>query len=195
MQYQKLPPIFNGSKISLLKLAQNQEFLFKLDTSLPWMQTLLEELNSNLDEESLAQIVDKGSLSADISIKKKLDDSLQENLIFHGNVETTFHTHCVRCLDPMKQTLQVDIKACFLPRELMNRPEYQDQITIYAFNEELELYFYQKKEVDLEEFFREQLYLNVDTIPLHTEDCKGLCQVCGINLNRDCCSHNSSVSI
>jgi uncharacterized protein len=35
---------------------------------------------------------------------------------------------------------------------------------------------------------QEQFYLSLPMKPLCSEDCKGLCPVCGTNLNRDTCN-------
>lgn len=184
-------PFLQGTMVLLPKLALNQENSLTFDPSLPWVKGLLEELNSGLDEESKNEMNGEGHLLIDLTLQKKWDGaSKNENLMIHGSVEASYFTHCVRCLDPMAVSLQLDLGACFLPQTLMNEPEYQDQITVYMYEEELDLYFYPKKEVDLVPFLREQIYLNLDSIPLHSEDCKGLCQTCGINLNKEQCSHH-----
>jgi uncharacterized protein len=47
--------------------------------------------------------------------------------------------------------------------------------------------FYQNDEIDLEHLMREQFYLVLPMKPLCTDDCKGLCVMCGTNLNRGTC--------
>ena len=50
--------------------------------------------------------------------------------------------------------------------------------------------FYQNDEIDLEQLMREQFYLALPMKPLCSDGCKGLCAVCGTNLNRSTCLCN-----
>ena len=42
-------------------------------------------------------------------------------------------------------------------------------------------------EIDLEDIITESIVLNVPMKWLHDEQCKGICKVCGINLNKQSC--------
>jgi len=44
-------------------------------------------------------------------------------------------------------------------------------------------------EVDLTEVVRQNLQMSVPMAPLHAEDCRGLCPVCGANWNERRCEH------
>ena len=47
--------------------------------------------------------------------------------------------------------------------------------------------FYENDEIDLGQLMREQFYLALPMKPLCRDDCKGLCPVCGTNLNQGTC--------
>jgi uncharacterized protein len=47
--------------------------------------------------------------------------------------------------------------------------------------------FYVNDEIDLGQLMLEQFYLSLPMKPLHSDDCKGLCPVCGTNWNRATC--------
>ena len=47
--------------------------------------------------------------------------------------------------------------------------------------------FYENDQIDLGQLMREQLYLAVPMKPLCDDACRGLCPVCGTNLNRGAC--------
>jgi uncharacterized protein len=53
--------------------------------------------------------------------------------------------------------------------------------------EDLETSFYRDDRIDLNELLREQFYLALPMKPLCTEECRGLCPQCGINLNTGTC--------
>jgi uncharacterized protein len=52
---------------------------------------------------------------------------------------------------------------------------------------ELDMEFYQDSEIEPVEFIREQLLLSLPMVPLHRPDCKGLCSICGTDLNKAEC--------
>jgi uncharacterized protein len=47
--------------------------------------------------------------------------------------------------------------------------------------------FYENDQIDLGQLMQEQLYLSLPMKPLCSDDCKGLCPLCGTNLNRGTC--------
>jgi uncharacterized protein len=51
----------------------------------------------------------------------------------------------------------------------------------------LGLSYYSTDEIDLAPLIAEQVILALPTRPLCSEDCRGLCEQCGINLNREAC--------
>ena len=52
---------------------------------------------------------------------------------------------------------------------------------------DLETSYYSEDQIDLNELMREQFYLALPMKPLCRDECKGLCAVCGKNLNRETC--------
>jgi uncharacterized protein len=48
--------------------------------------------------------------------------------------------------------------------------------------------YYSGDEIDLQQLIQERIYLALSMKPLCSEDCKGLCPVCGTNLNRGTCA-------
>lgn len=48
--------------------------------------------------------------------------------------------------------------------------------------------FISEKEIELDEIVRSEIYLALPMKFLCKEDCKGLCPVCGKNLNRERCN-------
>src|SRR5206468_3309557 len=51
---------------------------------------------------------------------------------------------------------------------------------------------YSGKEIDLRPALREQILLSIPPSPLCKEDCKGLCPVCGKDLNEGDCGHDKT---
>ncbi len=90
------------------------------------------------------------------------------------NISAVFQTFCSRCLETIKLPFDVTVK------KLVRREEAEDfEDVIYVDNG----YFF-----DITEEIRTQLYFEFPAKPLCKEDCKGLCPVCGCNLNNTTCS-------
>jgi uncharacterized protein len=111
----------------------------------------------------------------------------------HSRVQLT--CPCGRCLAPAAVDLPVDFELTLVPLD-----EYQDEPRKPRGHEagkapvegsfetsDVEEDTYQGKRIDLDPIYREQLLLALPGYPVCQEACKGLCPVCGTNLNeRDC---------
>lgn len=106
----------------------------------------------------------------------------------HGQAPLT--VKCGRCLTPVTLDVPVDFKLTFVPSdEYVDEPREKDPRTgkVASFEPSAEEDVYTGKEIDLDPILREQLLLALPGYPVCKDDCKGLCPVCGANLNdREC---------
>ncbi len=98
-----------------------------------------------------------------------------QGLLVEANLKATTPTECVRCLEQFEQKLE----AVFTE--------------LYAFTErqmgESGLLYPESGQIDIGPLVREYMWLSFPIKPLCSEDCKGLCPVCGANLNYEDCGH------
>ena len=109
-----------------------------------------------------------------------------------GQVELT--APCGRCLAGVEIDVPLDFRLTFVPRDPAVDEDGRDgdherggrkagSFNADDVNEET----YAGKVIDLDPVVREQVVLSLPTYPVCQESCKGLCPVCGANLNeRDC---------
>ncbi len=83
-------------------------------------------------------------------------------------------SQCSRCLAPVESKLDFTIKEVFSKTELENE---NDDVIILNSNE-----------IDLKEIAEQAFCCALPITDLCSEDCKGLCPVCGCNLNLETCS-------
>jgi uncharacterized protein len=92
-----------------------------------------------------------------------------QGLLVQVKMKANTPAECVRCLDEFSQVLEVD---------------YTD---LYAFTRDsitdAGLLVPENGKIDLEPILREEMLLSVPINPLCRIDCKGLCSICGENLN------------
>jgi uncharacterized protein len=107
-----------------------------------------------------------------------------EQVRLRGTIKTEVELLCDRCAAPQSAPLAVEFDTSFIPQEVEVGKE--ENVELQA--EDLILSAYEGDAVDLDELVREQILLALPLRHLCREDCKGLCQKCGANLNDTHCS-------
>ena len=85
----------------------------------------------------------------------------------------------------MPQAPVSELDLLFLP--VSEQAETQD---VEVEDADIGVSYYKDDQIDLGEMMREQFYLALPMKPLCNDDCKGLCPICGTNLNRGTCDCN-----
>ncbi len=84
---------------------------------------------------------------------------------------------CSRCLEKFKLSIEGELSELFV------LPQYQAQLP-----DDLDYYLIEGEKIDLEPMIKEQIVLSVPFKALCSENCSGLCPLCGKNLNQGSCS-------
>ena len=100
-----------------------------------------------------------------------------------GKVETILRLQCVRCLKEFSYPLSTTFELTLHP--LKEAPSEEER---ELGSEEMELNFFEGGEVHLSEIACEQVFLEIPYQPLCQEGCKGLCSICGKDLNLSTCN-------
>lgn len=102
-----------------------------------------------------------------------------------GRLDGTLECDCSRCLEPFAVPVEAVLDSLFLPAA-ENAGEGEREVQ----EDDLGVSFYRDDQIDLGDVMREQFILALPMKPLCREACRGLCPVCGVNLNeRDCGGH------
>ena len=113
---------------------------------------------------------------AEISVKK-----VGEEVFVKGRIKTLLSFVCSRCLVPFEFPVDSEFDLVYLPEELEVAKEELD-------SDDLNISFYYSRKLDLKEVVLEQLNLTFPVKPLCSENCQGICPVCGKNINSGDCS-------
>jgi uncharacterized protein len=119
----------------------------------------------------------KTPLQAEVKIKKA-----GRSVMITGKVETTLRFQCVRCLKEFSYPLSTTFQLALHP--LKDAPSEEET---ELESEELESSFFEGGEIHLSEIACEQIFLEIPYQPVCQEGCKGLCSVCGKDLNLSSC--------
>ena len=101
-------------------------------------------------------------------------------VIVTGNALGSYKTNCSRCVEETTKQVSLPIKVVLKPHAARAQVGEED--------EDLNLGFYDGQEVDCAEFVEEFLLLGLPYTVLCSNECRGLCPICGANLNYRHCS-------
>jgi len=94
---------------------------------------------------------------------------------------------CGRCLEEFRQLFAMDMNIRLTPEtEVPQASEYELK------NEDMDVYYYNGDEIDLDPFIYEEVLLGMPSRPVCSEDCQGLCGICGKNKNFETCDCNET---
>lgn len=98
-----------------------------------------------------------------------------QGLLVHVKLHAQLQTECVRCLNEFRQPLSIDFTELYA----FSRKSVTDS----------ELILPEDAHINLRPLIREYMLLEIPIKPLCSPDCKGLCLICGENLNEKACDH------
>lgn len=130
-----------------------------------------------------------------VSLSLHLDRVDDKDIVVKGRGKLPVAADCRRCLDPVGLDLPVAFQLDFVHEDRLKdlvppaRDDDEEAEIAGSFaTDEADQIPYSGKELDLAPAVREQLLLALPMDALCKDDCKGLCQICGGNLNTDTCS-------
>jgi uncharacterized protein len=120
---------------------------------------------------------------------------VERRVLFEARASAAVHAPCRRCLTDVDVDVPVEFEVNYVPEEELRGgavgdedADHADARTAASFGaDEVNEEAYAGKVIDLDPMLREQLLLALPAYPVCGEACRGLCSVCGTNLNeRDC---------
>lgn len=98
-------------------------------------------------------------------------ESTSSGIIVDGRLGAGASGQCSRCLADLGLAIESDVQEIY-----QRTPENEDINPLEG------------DQLDLRPMVRESLLLAIPEAPVCSPDCKGLCPVCGVDLNRESCS-------
>jgi uncharacterized protein len=105
-----------------------------------------------------------------------------ENVWMRGPVHATLSLACARCLEQFTFSIESRLDIELLPGQ---KPPRAPEVELKT--EEMNLYYFEGDEIDVDPFVFEEVMLNLPIKALCSEACKGICPTCGKNLNIEEC--------
>ena len=138
-----------------------------IDVTLPAEAVDLELVNARVDE-----TIDLEGKAAKTSA----------GVVVTGRLTGVVEIDCDRCLEPVKSPFDIELDLEFAPKQDL---EGDSNLELHA--ADLKLDEMAGSEIGLAEIAREQILLDLPQQFFCKDDCRGLCEKCGANLNlKDC---------
>ncbi len=138
----------------------------------------VEGLNKIYSQSSVREFGFPTSLEVELRYYRTAAD-----LFFDGRLSGQLRGVCGRCAEEYKFDLDQPFEFVLIPVAAKAGRKAEE-----LHRDDLALSYYSGDEVDLSPLIAEQVILALPTRPLCDDSCRGLCGVCGINLNREACS-------
>lgn len=102
--------------------------------------------------------------------------------VVNGSLSGKIRVRCDRCLEACSHEVQSEFRLVLAPP-----PPESVGSEIALSEEDMSVEFLADDEIEVDQLVREQLYLALPIKLLCHEACRGLCPVCGTNLNQETC--------
>lgn len=150
-----------------------------------------EAVNRQYAPEAFAGLPDDYRVSGATTVTGTVRRDSGTAVVLDVQVVSTLEVPCSRCLEPFAVPVDTRVETRFVPAgdlarvtaDTVRSGEIDDDVV----GPDLGLAEYQDETIDLGGVMREQFVLAVPMKPLCSEDCRGLCPVCGMNRNRETC--------
>jgi len=104
------------------------------------------------------------------------------SVLIKGSVQTHLRLQCVRCLKEFSYPLSSIYELTLHPLKETSLTEETE-----LGEKEMESSFFEEGDLHLSEIACEQIFLEIPLQPICHETCKGLCSICGQDLNLSSC--------
>jgi uncharacterized protein len=101
-----------------------------------------------------------------------------------GRIQATPDLECSRCLEHFPFGIDTEVSIDLAPVGSLESDVEHELVS-----GELDMEFYHGDEIEPVDIIKEHLLISIPMVPLHSPDCKGLCSICGADLNKTECGH------
>jgi uncharacterized protein len=147
---------------------------------IPFSEISEEGLSVHFEDKSFIpeEVYCSGPVSADVVLERK-----DSRVILSGEFKVVVELSCDRCLEKFNNLLENTFTVDF---ELVGEGENNvEDIDYHCQESELDTIVLDKPEIDVVQVVSQQVLLAMPMKKICSQDCKGLCEKCGANLNNE----------
>jgi len=154
---------------SLGNLSKDVPEKISLNQNIEWFKRILDELNEAAGKEE-AQMLEEAHLSFAGEIKKSKNVKFGEYVLVTGQIVSKFVTQCIKTGQMMFDQIDCEVEAACLLKSRQQDLGLEEGDSVFLEDRELELFFFEKNQVDLEPVLHEFVFLNKNPYPTATQE-------------------------
>ncbi len=136
------------------------------------------EFAQNLD------LFDRGTATTSFTAVFSINPTGESRFHVSGRIQASPVLECSRCLETFPFGIDTELSIDLAPVGSLETNGEHELAT-----GELDMEFYKGDEIEPVDIIKEHLLVSIPMVPLHSPDCKGLCSMCGADLNKTECGH------
>jgi uncharacterized protein len=144
------------------------------------------EFDFTIEADKVGLVEDNVKLESTVRISgfvKKQDEKIQ----VLGKLKTLLSINCDRCLTVVDRDFEIAVDAIYINTNYDNQSAEREIADI-----DLNVSVLESNELDFAFVAKEQILLELPTLFLCKDECKGLCQMCRVNKNVEDCNCNQT---
>ncbi len=114
-------------------------------------------------------------------------EPIGDDFLLRGKLNGALQFTCVRCLEPTKLPIDLDLAVSFVEGEEDAKVPQGDEKVDLDEGDPGDFAVFQNGVIDLAPEFREELLLAVPYSPRCEPECLGICPICGVNRDKTPC--------
>jgi uncharacterized metal-binding protein YceD (DUF177 family) len=152
--------MLESGRYNIAPLGVDQRLELELDQTTPWLAQILDELEENAEGPS-----EKRMISFRGMLEKKHKGTFKDFILLTGTVKASYATLCVSSGNPMTESLEVEVHAVYIDQVLEKDMELEEETELFINDDQYDLYYFDKKSVDLKSAISEYIFLNINHYP------------------------------
>lgn len=155
-----------NSPVNISKLPANSFVDYNLTKEQDWVKELLTELNEKASALPEEMKLDQTRLDITFEIQRRFKGEYGEFVLCKGSIDAVFFTECIKSLATMKDTINCEFKGMFLDSSFAEKPEYEELTESYFDQDIYDLYYFDRRMVNLKDMVHEVIWLNLNPYPV-----------------------------
>ncbi len=142
----------------------------------------------SLKLEQQLDLFDQGSASTAFTAVLNISPAGKGIIHISGRAQAVPLLECSRCLERFSFSIDTEVNVDLAPVSSLEGGGAEHELG----GAELDMEFYDGEEFEPVDIIKEQLLISLPMVPLRSPGCKGLCTVCGADLNKTECGHQQN---
>lgn len=144
----------------------------------------IDRLDINISEKLnfITHLTNEYKIVSPVNVNGKISNT-NKGLYLDLDIDFTIIDNCSRCLIDVEVPIEYSIKGFLIKEENVDDFDFEEDV-----------FLFDGQDLSLENLINQTVNFEIPQKSLCSENCEGLCQQCGVNLNKEVCSCNEDAN-